>query len=119
MSTADPIRSRKHKRKRNRDSADEDDEYEVEEVLDARVKHRKLQYRVKWLGYEDDLVWYNAANFKNSPHKLRRFHTTNPLRPGPPKRLGMWRECWEEDRDTDSHPDDNRPLRSSTRGGPM
>ncbi|OCK90785.1 uncharacterized protein K441DRAFT_468647, partial [Cenococcum geophilum 1.58] len=32
---------------------DEDDEYEVEEILEARIYRRKLQYRVKWLGYED------------------------------------------------------------------
>jgi hypothetical protein len=109
MSTADPIRPRKHKRKRNRGSADEDNEYEVEEILDACVNRRKLQYRVKWLGYEDDLEWYDASNFKNSPYKLRGFHMANPLRPGPPKRLGMWVQCWEEESDANDHPDDNKP----------
>lgn len=70
--------------------ADEDDEYEVEEILEARIYRRKLQYRVKWLGYEDDPEWYGASNFKNSPHKLRDFYTANPTRPGPLKRLGRW-----------------------------
>ncbi|KAF2175642.1 hypothetical protein K469DRAFT_756078 [Zopfia rhizophila CBS 207.26] len=54
MSTARPYRSRRHKQKRNRGGADEDDEYEVEKILDARVNRGKLQYRVEWLGYEDD-----------------------------------------------------------------
>ena len=116
MSTARPYRSRRHKRKRNCGSAEEDDEYEVEKILDARVNRGKLQYRVKWLGYEDDREWYDASNFKNSPHMLRGFHTANPTRPGPPKRLGRWVQCWEEDRDVDDHPDDNKPARSYTRG---
>lgn len=47
-------------------------------------------YRVKWLGYEDDPEWYDASNFKNS---LRDFHATNFTLPGPPKRLGIWRQC--------------------------
>ena len=115
MLTARPVRPYKHKRKRNRGNADEDKEYEVEKILDARVNRKKLQYRVKWLGYEDDPVWYDAANFKNSPYKLRGFHTANPLRPGPPKRLGMWAQCWEDDRGADDHPDDDKPERAYTR----
>jgi hypothetical protein len=47
---------------------------------------------------EDDPEWYDAANFKDSPHKLRSFHMANPLRLGPPKRLGIWVQCWEEDK---------------------
>lgn len=116
MSTVRPSRSHRHKKKRNR-TADEDDEYEVEKILDARVNRRKLQYRVKWFGYEEDMEWYVASNFKNSPHKLREFHTANPTRPGPPERLESWVQCWEEDRDADDHPDDNKPKRSHTGGG--
>jgi hypothetical protein len=99
-------------RSRSSGGADEDIEYEVEQILEARVCRRKLQYRVKWLGYEDDLAWYDASNFKNSPHKLRGFHTANPNRPGPPERLNVWLRCWEEDRDADDHSDDNKPQRS-------
>jgi hypothetical protein len=109
MSTVRPYRSRKHKRKRNQGTADEDDEYEVEKILNARVHRRKLQYRVKWLGYEEDPEWYDASNFKNSPHRLRGFHAANPLHPGPPRRLEMWVRCWDEDRDAGNHPDDNKP----------
>jgi len=115
MLTARLVRPYRHKRKRSRGSADEDDdEYEVEMILDARVNRRKLQYRVKWLEYEEDLVWYDAGNFKNSPHKLREFHTANPTRPGPPERLESWVQCWEEDRDADDHPDDNKPSTRRT-----
>lgn len=102
-------RSRMHKRKRIQDTANDDDEYEVEKILNARVHRRKLQYRVKWLGYEEDPEWYDASNFKNSPHRLRDFHAANPLHPGPPRRLEMWVQCWEKDRDAGNHPDDNKP----------
>lgn len=100
-----------NKRKRNRRSEDKDNEYEVEMIVDARVNLKKLQYRVKWVGYDDDPVWYDAVNFKNSPHKLSSFHTANPDHIRPPKRLKMWAQCWEEDRDADDHPDDNKAER--------
>lgn len=88
---------------------DEDDEYEVEEILKVRVYCRRLQYRVKWLGYKEDLEWYDSSNFENSPHKLRDFYKANPTRPGPPKRLDRWVQCWEEDRVADDCLDDNNP----------
>ncbi|KAF1993681.1 hypothetical protein P154DRAFT_449530 [Amniculicola lignicola CBS 123094] len=68
-------------------STNEDDEYEVEKILNARVNRRKLQYCMKWLGYKDNLEWYNAANFKNCLYKLRSFYVANPLCLGPLKRL--------------------------------
>ena len=117
-STARTYCPRRHKWRRKRRSTDEDDEYEVERILEARIYWRKLQYRVKWLGYDDDREWYDAANFKNSPHKLHEFHIANANRPGPPKRLDHWMQCWEEDRDAINHPDDNKPLRFKARGEP-
>jgi hypothetical protein len=105
------------RRSRSGGGADEDDEYEVEQILEGCVCRSKLQYRVKWLGYEDNSVWYDASNFKNSPRKLRECHTTNLTRPGPPKRLDVWLRCWKEDRDADDHSDDNKPQRSYTGRG--
>jgi hypothetical protein len=101
---------------RSRGGADEDDEYEVEQILEARVYYRKLQYRVKWLGYEDDPAWYNASNFKNSSRKLREFHEANPTVSGPPKRLSHWERCCEEDKDADDFSDDNEPRKIHRRG---
>lgn len=93
----------------------EDIEYEVDEIIKARVRRKKLQYRAKWVGYDDDPEWYDASNFKNSPYKLRDFHLANPTLPGPPRRLGKWLQCWEEDRDADDHPDDSKPERLHTK----
>lgn len=70
---------------------------------------------MKWVGYGDDPKWYDAANFKNSPHKLYGFHEANAARPGPPQRLNYWMNCWKEDRDADDHSDDNKPVNGSVR----
>jgi len=93
----------------NHGSANNDVEYEVERILAVRLRRGNLQYRVRWLGYEADPEWYNASNFKNSPHKLREFHEANPTKPGPPRRLSHWERCYDEDRDADDFSDDDKP----------
>ncbi|PVH91140.1 hypothetical protein DM02DRAFT_368141 [Periconia macrospinosa] len=62
--------SKEHKRKRAHGGID-NGEYEVAQILEARLHYRKLQYRAKWSGYGPDPVWYAASNFKRSPYKLR------------------------------------------------
>lgn len=89
----------------------DEQEWEVEEVLASRVYQRKLQYQVKWIGYEEDRTWYPAANFKGSPHRVRDYHQRYPDRPGPPCRLQEWLKAWEEGVDEiEDHPDDNTPA---------
>ncbi|CZT18823.1 uncharacterized protein RCC_04667 [Ramularia collo-cygni] len=85
-------------------------EYEVEEVLESVIRQKKLQYRAKWTGYNNDPVWYDASNFKNSVQKLYSFHKSNPAQPGPPKRLEDWTRCFIEDRDEEDHSDDDEPC---------
>ena len=46
----------------------DDQEWEVEQILDSRLHRKKLQYRVKWLGFDEDRTWYPASNFIGSPH---------------------------------------------------
>lgn len=41
----------------------------------------KLQYRVKWLGWDEDRDWYNAAGFENSPEIIQDFHSRYPDKP--------------------------------------
>ena len=64
-----------------------EDEWEVEEVLLVRIRYGRLQYRIKWVEYDEDPEWYPASNLKNAPHKIRDYYTANPPKPGPPKRL--------------------------------
>jgi hypothetical protein len=109
MLAVHPYALRKHKPTRTDNTADDDNKYEVQSFLEARMSGQRLQYRVKWLGFKYDRAWYNAGNFKNSPYKLRDFHSVNASHPGPPKRLGTWIQCWEEDRDAEDHPNNNKP----------
>ncbi|KGY14979.1 hypothetical protein PABG_12091 [Paracoccidioides brasiliensis Pb03] len=74
-----------------------ENEWEVEKVLASRISRGKLQYRVKWPGFDDDSTWYPAPNLKGSPHLVREFHAANPMKAGPPKRLSNWLEAWEKD----------------------
>jgi hypothetical protein len=83
-------------------------EWEVEEILALRLHYRKLQYRVKWIGYDEDLAWYPTSNFKNAPQKLIEFHDTYPDRPGPPMRLPDWTKAALEDDYLEDHEDDNK-----------
>ena len=57
-------------------------EYEVEEVLNSRLKKRKLEYLVKWSGYTDDYnTWEPESNLTNSKKVINNFHKSNPSAP--------------------------------------
>ena len=59
-------------------------EYEVEEILDSRLKCGKLEYLVKWSGYTDDHnTWEPEANCANSPDIINDFYKKNPSTPQP------------------------------------
>jgi Chromo (CHRromatin Organisation MOdifier) domain len=59
-------------------------EYEVEDILDSKLVRRRLFYLVKWKGYSDiDNYWEPAANLKNTPILVKRFHSRYPTKPGP------------------------------------
>ena len=78
-------------------------------ILASRLFRKKtLQYRAKWVGYDTDPEWYNAQNFKASPHMLRDFHKDNPSAAGPPTQLPYWIECWEQGEEPEDRSDDNR-----------
>ena len=52
---------------------DEDEpEYEVEEVLDSRRQWKRLEYLVKWIGYDaGHNSWEPADNLKNAPKMVQ------------------------------------------------
>jgi hypothetical protein len=57
-------------------------EYEVEDILDSRVRHRKLQYLVKWVGYPPfENSWEPATFVENSKRLVKAFHEKYPLKP--------------------------------------
>ena len=59
-------------------------EYDVESVLEARMRKGKLQYLVKWLGYGDEEnSWEPAENLLTAREKVRDFYKKNPGAPRP------------------------------------
>jgi transposase InsO family protein/predicted aspartyl protease len=97
-------------------------EWEIEKILDARLRWGKLYYRVSWRGHDPDPTWYPARDFMNAARALKEFHDNYPNKPGPPRRLSEWIEAAMEDRFVEEHDDDNLPLtplegKRSRRGG--
>ena len=93
----------------------EDEEWEVEHLLAVRLQRGRLEYRAQWLGFDIDLEWYPASNFKYSPNKLREFHLANPTRDGPPRLLEEWTRAWREGRDDYDKLEDNQLMTKDLR----
>ena len=53
----------------------------MEEVRDAKIRYRKLQYLIKWTGY-DILDWCDAKDV-NGLRAIDIFHRRCPHKPGP------------------------------------
>jgi transposase InsO family protein len=88
-----------------------DIEYEVEEILAVRKRWNRLEYRVRWKGYEEeDLEWYPPSDLKGAPHKLKTFHLNYPRLPGPPLKLEEWIKAWEDGLDEYEHLNDDQPM---------
>lgn len=63
------------------------DEFEVESIFDSRFRYRKLQYLIKWLGY-DETEWHSYTDITHCEELLEEFHSRHPDKPGPPVALG-------------------------------
>jgi len=61
---------------------DGEEEYIVEKILNSRMFQWKLQYLVKWEGYETEgNTWEYSENLNHAPEKVTEFHTNNPGAP--------------------------------------
>ena len=60
-----------------------DEEYEVDEILDSRMRNSKLQYLVRWKDYPArvDWTWEPESNITYAPEAIKDFHTKNPSAP--------------------------------------
>lgn len=55
--------SQKKSKKNEQPSVEEEDVYQVESIRDKRIKKGKIQYKIKWLGYNDsECTWENESN---------------------------------------------------------
>lgn len=52
-------------------------EYEVERIIDSRIRRRSLQYLVKWVGYSAP-TWEPQDNMANAPQAVADFHQQFP-----------------------------------------
>ncbi|SPO35639.1 uncharacterized protein PSFLO_01110 [Pseudozyma flocculosa] len=65
---------------------DEREEYEVEAIIDSRRGfQRKLEYLVKWVGYEEP-SWIPATAARKAPIPVQAFHQKFPRKPAPARR---------------------------------
>jgi hypothetical protein len=53
---------------------DHDLEYEVEEILDSRLRRRRLEYFIHWKGYGSKRTWEPSSNYQNAFDKIQEFH---------------------------------------------
>ncbi len=54
----------------------DEDEWKIDDILNFRRYRRRLQYKVKWNDYDNDLNWYNADDdeFMNAQKVVDDFH---------------------------------------------
>jgi len=58
-----------------------EEEWEVEQILDAKKVRNVLKFKVSWRGYPPDPTWYNADGFGNSPDLVQQFYDKYPGKP--------------------------------------
>jgi hypothetical protein len=60
------------------------EEYEVDRILDSRIRHQRLEYLVDWTGYSpDERTWEAATDVMNAGEALEDYHREHPNRPSP------------------------------------
>ena len=58
------------------------EEFEVEKILDSRIRRGEVQYLVAWVGYDaSENTWEPICNLKNATSALEIFHLNFPFRP--------------------------------------
>jgi len=63
---------------------EDDVEWEVEEILDSRIRRGKIQYLVHWQGYgPHERTWEPLENLSNAAETVAEFHQRYPNRPAP------------------------------------
>ncbi len=54
----------------------DEDEWKIDDILNSHWYQKRLQYKVKWNDYDNDLNWYNADDneFMNAQKIINDFH---------------------------------------------
>ncbi|MBW0474579.1 hypothetical protein O181_014294 [Austropuccinia psidii MF-1] len=64
----------------------EEEEWEVSQILDSKIKRRKLWYLVEWKGLSQDperSTWEPTRNFNKCAEHIKDFHSLYPEKTGP------------------------------------
>ena len=52
-----------------------DNEYEVEKIVDKRIKNGKIEYKIKWAGYSmNECTWEPLKNLENIRKMIEKFN---------------------------------------------
>ena len=79
----------KQKKAKGCSRGDGEMEFEISEILDSKIDkcHKcRLQYLVKWSGYEgtdEETSWIPASELEHVTESVADFHLANPDKPGP------------------------------------
>jgi hypothetical protein len=57
---------------------DSEDKYEVEAILDSRMRYNHLEYLVKWKGYDESHNQWEEHTQLHTKSKIAQFHCENP-----------------------------------------
>ena len=58
-----------------------EEEWEVDDILDAKKHGRRVLFRVKWKSYDENKQWYLSANFDNAKKIVEDFYKRHPTKP--------------------------------------
>ena len=54
----------------------------MEDVLDSRIRYRKVEFLVKWKGYGyEENEWVKAKDMENAADTVTKFYRTHPEAP--------------------------------------
>jgi transposase InsO family protein len=66
-----------------------DDTYEVEKILGKRARKGKIEYLVKWVGYDESENTWEPTHHLNCPERVREFKESDSLRTKNRERGGL------------------------------
>jgi len=65
----------------------DENEWEVEEILDSKLRYGKLWYKIRWTGHSVSKdSWQPASDAENAPDLVKQFHIRYPSKPSQNRR---------------------------------
>ena len=82
-------------------------------ILASKVEYGVLKYKADQEGFNLDNIYYVAAGFKNTPHKLQQYHNLNPDTTSPPVHLTAQLDAYKKDKEVEDQEDNNITVNTS------